>query len=68
MSLPKPFAARKTDLMISFVRFGMTEPWFTRTWASTNVPVLSSRSPARYRRFYAEARDYEDVAERLGLN
>jgi len=49
------------------VRFGMTEPWFTRTWASTNVPVLSLKSPARGRRVYAETPDYEDVATRLGL-
>jgi len=67
MSLPKHYDAGRTDLMISFVRFGMTEPWFTRTWASTNVPALSLKSPARGRRVYAEAPDYEDVATRLGL-
>jgi len=67
MSLPKPSAAKKTALMIFCMPSGMREPWLMRTWASTNVPTPNLKSPARGRRVYAEAPDYEHVAARLGL-
>jgi len=68
MSLPKQYDARRTDLMISFVPFAMNVLWFTKILVNTNVHAQSLKSPARGRRVYAEAPDYEDVAERVGLN
>ena len=67
-SLPKHYDSRKTGRKNYSMLSGMREPWLMRTWAGTNVHAANLKGPARYRRFYAEAPDYEDVAERLGLN